>query len=153
MIEVPVAQDDVADAPGIDTDLPDIADDVIDVRFLGRVEQDVPVGRRQQPDRDVAGADVIEVVEHLEGLDLLKLHVVGASDSIRFTQRLRRALAECGRAEIGAREDDKGTSDRERGDAYRIVHRPSLTSTARIISRTKCGPLWLVLRASLSPES
>src|SRR5258705_14011052 len=125
MIEVPGAKDDVADAPRIDTDLPDIADDVVDVRFLGRVEQDVPVGRRQQPDRDVAGTDVIEVVEHLEGLDLLKLHVVGASNSIRFTQRLGRGLAECGGAETATREDDKGTSNRQRGDAYRIFHRPS----------------------------
>ena len=62
------------------------ADDAIDVRFLGRVEQDVPIARRQQPDRDIAKPDVIEVIELLEGLDLLKLHVVGASDSIRFTQ-------------------------------------------------------------------
>src|SRR5580765_5917857 len=137
MIEVPVAQDDVADAPRIDTDLPDISDDVIDVRFLGRVEQDVPVGRRQQPDRDVAGSDVIEVVEHLEGLNLLKLHVVGASDSIRFTQRLRRGLAEYGCAEIAARENDKGTGGRERGNAYRIFHRPSLTSNATSTRRCR----------------
>ena len=63
MIEMSVAEDDVSDAPRIDADFPDVADDVVDIRLLGRVEQDVALGRRQQPDGDVARPDVIEVVE------------------------------------------------------------------------------------------
>ncbi len=93
VIEMPVAQNDVFDALRIDADLPDVPDDMIDVGLLGRVEEDVAFRRRQQPDGDIARPDIVKIVEHLEGFDLLVLNVSGAGDPVGLAQRLRRGLA------------------------------------------------------------
>ena len=55
-----------------------VVDDLVDERLLGRVEHDVALRRGQNPHRHVARADMVEVVEHLEGLDLLNLDLLCA---------------------------------------------------------------------------
>src|SRR5207249_4297855 len=88
MIDMPVAQNDVFDALRIETDFSDVIDDVVDIRFLRCVEQDVPFRGCQQPNRNETRPDIIKVVEHLEGFDLLELNVVGTSDPIGLAQWL-----------------------------------------------------------------
>src|SRR5262249_9909909 len=45
MIEMSVVQEDVFDALRIDTDFPDVTDDVVDIGFLGRVEENAAFRR------------------------------------------------------------------------------------------------------------
>src|SRR5215813_1140445 len=87
MVEMSVTQNNVFDGFRIDTDLPDIADDIVDVRLLGGIEENAAFRRRQQPDRDVAGSDIIKVIEYFERFDLLELNVIGTSDPIGFAWR------------------------------------------------------------------
>ena len=117
MIEMPVAQNDVFDRLRIDTDFADVANDPVDIGFLSCVEQDVPFRRRQQPHRDIARSNIIKVVEHLEGFDLLKLHIIGAGDSIGFAERFRRCLS-CGRSDAVKAEQKHNDHQTE----YRSFH-------------------------------
>ena len=91
VIEVPVRDQDELDVPRIEASLRDVVDHVIDVGLLGRVDENEPVTGRDEPDRHEPGADVIQVVEDLDGRDLLVFDVVALAPAVAFAQRLFRS--------------------------------------------------------------
>ena len=83
--------EDEADVLRIEAGLADAVDDVIDVRLLGGVDHNEPVTGGDEPDRHEARADVVQVVEDLDGGDLLILDVVALAAAVALAERLVRS--------------------------------------------------------------
>src|SRR5258708_28106473 len=73
MVDMSMIDDDVFDVDQIDADLLDVVHNIVDERLLSGVEHDVTLRRSQNPRGHVAGTDMLEIVEHFEGFDLLNL--------------------------------------------------------------------------------
>ena len=73
----------------------DAVDDVVDVGLFRAVDQDRALRCRDQPHRHEAGPDIVEIVEHLDGRDLLIRDVVLLAAAIGFAELfLLRSLRE-----------------------------------------------------------
>jgi hypothetical protein len=109
VIEMVMGEDDVLDVLRIETELPDAFDRMLREGTFDRVDQDEALGRRDQPRRGIAHADVIQIVEDLEGCDLLQGQVV-------------RFLAEARRASVWrlSRRLSRGVNAREAGSRQRV---------------------------------
>src|SRR5258705_711618 len=89
MVGMAMVDDDVFDAVRVDAHLLDVCFDQVDEGLLRGVEHDVALRRRQDPRRHVAGTDMVEIVEDLEGLDLLDLDFARAgADAADLLERV-----------------------------------------------------------------
>ena len=89
MVEVAMVDDDVFDVVRVDADLLDIRLDHVDEGLLRRVEQDGALRSLQDPRRHVAGTDMVEIVEDLEGLHLLDIGFARAgTDTAGLLERI-----------------------------------------------------------------
>ena len=83
-----VSDQDVFDVLGIEAEVSDVVQDVIDVGFLGTVDQDQSIRGWHEPRGNGPDAHVIEIVEDLERRNLLILDVAAAAFAKRLAQRL-----------------------------------------------------------------
>ena len=79
-------QQDVLDVLRIEAHLADVVDDGVDIRLLRRVNQDQPCARGNEPHRDSARPDVVQVVHHLERRNLLVLDVPRLAAAVTLAQ-------------------------------------------------------------------
>src|SRR4051794_8382983 len=73
----------VFDVGQLDADLPQVSNEMIDMGFMKRVDQNDAIARSNNPGGNPAYADVIDVIKSLPRLDILSLGIAEPSTKIR----------------------------------------------------------------------
>ena len=180
VIEVTVRDQDVPNVLGIEAGLPHVLDHVIDVGLLSRVDENEPVARGDEPDRDEPGAHVKEVVEHLDGGKFLIRLVVSQAAPVASAEGLipvrdeslrthpaqicvEGCFADCLAAEVrGQQSGDRQAGHDESSEAARCAapptrrcvwerhHRAALTKHLITALRSRARPTLSPAKRSLS---